>query len=130
MNDIIAFIKKYKTENPTGWRKWIVGSLVAVLTLVVVAVFATQAALRGRELAQLKTDRDKSKEDLHRAELNHTLAANRTEAAKHEAAAEAVVEAVRIAEERIKVLEEQHAANESVINSIRSWDDVDRVVKR
>lgn len=129
MNDIVEYIKNYRAENPTGWRKWIIGSLVAVLTLVVIAVFAFQAAQRGKELSQLQNDRDKAKEALHRATVNQKLAANAEEAARHEAAADLALERVQVIEEEIKQLEDQHKANEAAINSIRSWDDVDRTVR-
>ncbi len=129
MNQLVDFIKKYKESNPSGWRKWIIGSVVAILTLVVIGVFAFQAAMRGRELARLQHERDMAKEEVHRAQVNMTLAKQKEEAERHEAAADAAMDRVADVEEQIKELENQHSASESLIDSIRSWDDVDRLVK-
>lgn len=129
MNDIVAYIKKYQSENPTGWRKWVIGAVVAILVVVVVAVYAIQATLRGRELARLQSERDRAKEALHRAEVDKKLAANETEAAHHEMAAEVALSRVEEIETEIKQLESTHETNQAVINSIRSWDDVDKKVK-
>lgn len=129
MNKVVDFIKKYKESNPSGWRKWIIGSIVVVLTLVVVAGFAISAALRGRELARLKHERDVAKEEVHRAQVNMTLAKQKEEAERHEAAADQARARAEEIEEQIKVLQEEHSASESLIDSIRSWDDVDRLVK-
>lgn len=129
MNKVVEYINKYKQENPSGWRKWIIGSVIAVLTLVVIAVFAFQAAMRGRELARLQHERDVAKEDLHQAQIDAQLAANKAEAANHNIAASAALARVVALEDEISVLEDEHNYNESLINSIRSWDDVDRLVK-
>ena len=128
MNEIVEYIKKYRAENPTGWRKWTIGVLVAILTVVVIAAFAIQAALRGKELARLQTERDAAKEAKHRAEVDQKLAKNEEEAAKHEAAADLALARVQAIEEEIHQLQDQHKLNESIIDSIRSWDDVDKKV--
>lgn len=128
MNDIVEYIKKYRAENPTGWRKWIIGSIVALLTVVVIIGFALQEAQRSQELARLQTERDIAKEAKHRAEVNQKLAENEAEAAQHEAAADLALERVQVIEEEIKQLETQHELNKSILNSIRSWEDVDKKV--
>lgn len=129
MNDIVAFIQKYQAENPTGWRKWIIGSVVTVLILVVVAVAAFQATQRGKELARLHSERDRAKEAAHRNQVNTKLAKNKEEAAIHEAEANRSLALAESLENEIKQLESQHETNQAVINSIRSWEDVDKRVK-
>lgn len=129
MNKLVEFVENYKKSNPTGWRKWIYGLVAAVVVVVLIAIFAVQAAQRGRALADLKHAKDLAEEAVHSAKLAQTLATNKVEQERHEAAAEASMDRAAELAESIKVLEEEHRASESVLDGLRSWSDVDKVVK-
>lgn len=129
MNKLVEFVENYKKSNPTGWRKWVFGALATIAVVVLVAIFAIQAAQRGREMAALKHAEDAAQEALHKAQVNAKLAQNAEEQERHEAAAEAALDRSMELAAEIDRLAAQHRTNEEVLNNIRSWDDVDRVVK-
>lgn len=129
MNEIVEYIKKHKESNPEGWRKWIIGAVVVVLTLLVIAVFAFRAAQHGKQVAALKHERDKLINEAIQSEVEAKLVASKEEQARHEQVATEALRQVDEIEEQITRLEDQHAANQNVINSIRSWDDVDNKVR-
>lgn len=129
MNSIIEFVQKYRKENPTGWRKWVFGSVVAIVTFVFVAVFVIRESLRQREIA----------------DLNHQISVLREEAAKntadaqisdlteqqeaHTAAAEHALEQAAELKNRVESLEAEHKANSDLIASLRSWEDIDARIR-
>ena len=129
LNQLVSFITAYREQNPTGWRKWTVGSVVVVLILIVVAVCTIRAALYNKELAVLKAQLDQAKEQQKQHEFEQELTQDTVQVARHvEAATQALVRQ-RDVEGKIEQLHQQFDLNESLIRSIRSWDDVDRVVK-
>lgn len=129
MTKIVDYIQNYKASNPTGWRKWIIGFLVFVLTILVIAMFAFQATRRGRELARLYGERDRAKEELHKSNLDRKLAKNSIDRKHHAKKAEAALQKAAEIETEIQQIESDHKRNQDVINSISSWDDVDKKVK-
>ena len=129
MDKVIDYIKNYREENPTGWRKWIFGTVVAALTLLVVGVLAFQAAQRAKELSSLQVQRDQARMALQKAEIDRKLAATAADRTRHELAAHEAMVAQEVLSSQIERLEREHKTSEEVINSIRSWEDVDRVVK-
>lgn len=129
MRDIVAYIQDFRDSNPTGWRKWIVGSLVFVLTVVVITVLVIRETQRGKELAKLYGERDKAKEELHRSKLDQKLSKNAEDKARHAELAEAALQRAAEIEEQIQQIEDLHKKNIAVIDSIKSWEDVDKRVR-
>lgn len=129
MNDLAEFVKNYRESNPTGWRKWVYGSLAALAAVIVIATISVLAAMRAKEMSDLEADRDKLKNDIRKAKLDAKLASRDADKAKHEDAAEKAMEAAAELEAKLHELRKDHATEQDIINSIRSWEDVDKKVK-
>lgn len=129
MNELTAFIDRYKASNPTGWRKWVVGFFVIIAIVVVTAGAAIAAAVRGSQMATLQTQRDVAQEAVRQAETNQALATSAEAQQTHTQAAYAARQTVQGIDAHMQVLQQQHVASREVINNIHSWNDVDRVVK-
>ena len=129
MNKVVEFIHKYKQENPSGWKKWIFGSLAALGTLLVIVVFAIRSAFRAKEMAKLAHERDVAKEEARQALVNACLETERKAQQKHLNRANTALNRRIQLDKKLRVLTDEHERNTAVIDSIRSWDDVDRIVK-
>ncbi|NJL54369.1 hypothetical protein HC928_03660 [bacterium] len=122
-------INEYKQRNPTGWRRWLVGILVGAVSLSLLVVFYLRTIGKSNEIAKLKHERDVALERHKRAELDAKLSANKTEIEGHKIAAEDALIRAEALEARIEEIEAQHLARRSIIDSIRSWEDVDAKVR-
>lgn len=130
MNEIIDYIKKYRESNPSGWRRWTIGVLVALLALIVGVVLAFRAVQHEKQIAELKYERDLLVHEATQAEVEAKLSSSKEEQAHHEQVATEALRQVGVIEEQIAHIEDQHTANQNVINSIHSWDDVDNKVRK
>lgn len=129
MNSIIAFIDKYRKSNPTGWRKWILGSIVTVLVVVVLTVYSVLMKQRSSEIMRLQHEKDVLQAEVRSAVVNSTLD-DLTE--KQKLAVESAARAsVRVEEinDKLSELRNTHSSNRDIINSLRSWSDVDAKIK-
>lgn len=128
-NVVVDYIRNYKASNPTGWRKWIVGGFVAVLTLCVIAFFAFRAASHGRTLAALKSERDRYINAKTSEELQVKLSNNDDEREMHLERLAAVQAQLDRVKSEIASANSEHEANTALIDSISSWEDVDKKVQ-
>jgi flagellar biosynthesis/type III secretory pathway M-ring protein FliF/YscJ len=129
MNKLIEFIANYKKTNPTGWRKWLLGAVVGLATLLVLVVYAVQASLRTRELANLRRERDKATMAALSARVDQSIAIDEKAKQDHRNAANAAIERERELSAKVADLLRSHEERKAAIDSIRSWDDVDKVVR-
>jgi hypothetical protein len=129
MDNLIEFIKNYKKSNPSRFKRWTVGIIVVLATVVVIAMFAIQNASKLQQIAGLVRERDLLKETARQAKLDAALAKSKEERLEHIAKAEDALERAQELEAEQKRIETSHEERAAVIESIRSWEDVDRVVK-
>lgn len=129
MNQLLERINEYKRDHPTGWRKWIVGIAVVLLTLIVAVIWALTANARGAQIAGLEVQRDVAQEALRQAEANQALAQDAEEQQRHAEAAAAARQQAADIQRQIDIIQSQHDRNSQIIAGIASWDDVDKVVK-
>lgn len=129
MNQLLEWIDEYKKSNPTGWRKWIGGFFVVLVTVVAAAIWAITASARGSQIAGLEAQRDASQEAVRQATTNQQLATDADAQRVHAAAAEAARQQAVVVQQQIQTLQDQHARNTQIIQGIGSWSDVDSKVK-
>lgn len=125
MESLIAFVENYKKSNPSGWRKWILGSVAVVVILVVILVYSVRETLRQREIARLRHERDMLHEQIQNQTVNTQLDGLSDAQSQHQAAAHNAMQQAAAIDAQLESLEAQHKKNIELINSIKSWDDVD-----
>jgi uncharacterized membrane protein YcjF (UPF0283 family) len=129
MNTLLDFVRNYRKQNPSGWRKWIIGSVVALITFVVLTVFFVRESMRQRELAELKHTRDTLRETIRRNETDVKVDALSGEQATHTEEATAALARASEISQKIETLEAEHKVNLDLIASLSSWEDVDAKVR-
>lgn len=129
MNQLLEWINEYKRNNPTGWRKWIAGIVVVLLTIIVGVIWVLTANARGAQIAGLEAQRDVAQEAVRQAEANQALAQDAQEQQRHAEAAAAARQQAADIQHQIDTMQSQHDRNSQIIAGIASWDDVDKVVK-
>lgn len=129
MNSIIDFVQKYRKENPTGWRKWVFGSVAAIVTFTFVAVFVIRESLRQREIADLNYQISVLREEAAKNTVDAQIADLAEQQEAHTAAAEHALEQAAELAQRVESLKSEHKANSDLIASLRSWDDVDARIR-
>lgn len=129
MNKLVEYVQKYKQENPSGWRKWIFGALAALAVLILVIAYAVQTALRAREIARLKHELDVATVGAEKAKADASVAEHLEARDEAIGRAELAEEQAEELKEQLVVLEADHKRNEDLINSIRSWEDVDAKIR-
>lgn len=126
---LIDFVNNYRKTNPTGWRKWLYGSLAAVAVLILIISFSISGYLKQRAIAKLKHERDVLQEEARQHEVDATLAVTEASKEEHKAAAAAAQANSDVLEQQATALTLEHATSLQVINAIRTWGDVDAHVK-
>lgn len=129
MNKLIAFVEHYKTSNPSGWRKVVYGLAAGCALVVLAIVFFVRENLRQREIARLNHEVAVLEQQAATHQTNATLSVLETDKAEHVAAANAAKDRADQIKNTVATMQEQHASNVAVINSIRSWSDVDAHVR-
>jgi uncharacterized membrane protein YcjF (UPF0283 family) len=129
MNTLLEFVRNYRKQNPSGWRKWIIGSVVALITFVVLTVFFVRESMRQREIAELKHTRDTLREAIRRNETDVKVDALSGEQATHTEEATAALARASEISQKIETLEAEHKVNLDLIASLSSWEDVDAKVR-
>jgi hypothetical protein len=125
MESLIEFVENYKKSNPSGWRKWVLGSVAVVVILVVILVYSVRETLRQREIARLRHERDMLHEQIQNQTVNTQLDVLSDAQSQHQAAAQNAMQQAAAIDAQLESLEAQHKKNVELINSIKSWDDVD-----
>jgi flagellar biosynthesis/type III secretory pathway M-ring protein FliF/YscJ len=129
MDDLIKFVEDYKKSNPTGWRKWIFGTIAAIVLLFIAVVFFAREILRQKSIADLKHERDVLQEDARRRAADASLEKLEEKKAEHTRAAEAAQRRAAELARQVEILEAEHKKNLDLIDSLRSWDDVDAHIR-
>lgn len=129
MEQLIKFVEDYKAANPTGWRKWIFGFLAVLAILLVIVVFSVREALRQSEIATLKHQRDMLQAQADRRTVDAEIESLEDKKAEHVKAADSAQRRANELSRQVDVLEAQNQKNIEIINSIRSWDDVDARIR-
>ena len=125
MQALIDFVENYKKSNPNGWRKWLFGSIAVSIVIVLVLVYSVREGLRQREVARLRHERDMLQQQVHQNVVDAQLGDLNEAQQAHVAAAEEATQRAAALDKRAELLEAQHKANVALINSLKSWDDVD-----
>lgn len=125
MDKLIKFVEDYKQSNPTGWRKWVYGTIAVLVIASLVLVFFIRESLRQKELGNLKHERDVLQEEARQATVNASLTVLEDKKTEHLQAAEAAQRRAEEVTRQVEILEAEHKKNSDLINSLRSWDDVD-----
>ena len=123
MQTFIDFVENYKKSNPSGWRKWLFGSIAVAIVLMLVLVYSIREGLRQREVARLRHERDMLQQQVHQNAVDTQLGdLNETQQA-HVTAAEEAIQRAEALDQRAELLEAQHKSNMALINSLKSWDE-------
>lgn len=131
IDQLIATINEKKQVEKTGQsNNWVVTLVLSVFVVLLTAVFGFLAWRKGKEVAKLKHAAARAEEDKHQASVDLALKENSDlRDAALQAAAAAEQEAQRLQEALAKANEE-HAEAIRSLESIVSWDDVDRYLGR
>ena len=129
MNKLIEFVENYKKSNPSGWRKVVYGIAAGAAALVVLAIFVARENARQREIARLNHQVGVLEQEAASHQVSVELASLGADKDRHQANAEAALTRANALKDKAKGLQEQHAANTVIINSLRSWSDVDAHVR-
>lgn len=129
MNSIIEFVQKYRKENPTGWRKWVFGTVVGLVTFVFIAVFVIRESLRQKEIADLNHEIGVLREQAAKNTVDAQISEHAEQQEAHTAAAEHALEQAAELSKRVESLQAEHKANSDLIASLKSWEDVDARVR-
>ena len=127
-SDFLNRIKRIadsSSEKKSNGKAGIITSIVmAIATLVALAVFAFVANRKSKELARLRHEKNK-------AEIHRATAETNAKHAKNEAHREALEEKIGLCEAQaaeiekdIKAVESARKEDQDSINSITSWNDV------
>jgi len=129
MNKLFDFINNFKRANPTGWRKWIVGTIVVLTSTALFVVYSIRAGFKNKELAKLKHDKDVLEEKARSHSLDAVLAKIEKEQDAHEAQATDALQRASELSRQSDGLKDEHLANLEIIDSLLLWGDIDDHVK-
>lgn len=128
MSKVLDFINAYRSSNPTGWRNWLIGIAVSLVTLSLGMVFAIRTYFSQREIAKLKHERDVLIEKAHKSHVDVSLSASRAERDQHERLATEALKRAAEAHRKVIVIEYDNATAINKINKLKSWADMDAFV--
>jgi len=115
-------VSQTSTAKPWGW---VLGIIAAVLVFLALAFAAWQAWKKGREIAKLKHELDKRKEEERQARVNAELAKLSSEREKYEKEAEQIRERIQETKGDILKLEAERLSAHAKIDKVTKWEDVD-----
>lgn len=123
LDQIKQVVNDNKNQASGGGKSWVGTLIIIAVVLVGVAIWSFVSWYRGRELAKLRHEKNKTKILQEKAELDKKLTKNKItyiEAGKRIAEAE---ERLRIIDADIRAEEARYEADLRAIDSIRSWRD-------
>lgn len=129
MNKLVEFVEEYKKNNPSGWRKVVYGVAAGIAAFVVLLAFFIRETLRQREIARLNQEIAVLQQDAQQQETNAALTALECDKTQHTEAANKAIQRANELKNELEGLKNQHEANVAIINSIKSWSDVDARVR-
>ena len=119
-------ISSTSTAKPWGW---VLGIIAAVLIFLALAFAAWQAWKKGREIAKLKHELDKRREEERQARVNAELSKLSSEREKYEKEAEQIRERIQETKGGILKLEAERLTAHAKIDKVTKWEDVDLLTK-
>ena len=117
-----------QTSTAKPWS-WVLGIIAAILVFLALAFAAWQAWKKGREIAKLKHELDKKKEEERQAKVNVELSKLESERKKYEAEAAELQGKINDTKEDIAELEAERKAIHAKIDKVTKWEDVDRLME-
>lgn len=119
-------VSQTSTAKPWGW---VLGLIAAVLVFLALAFAAWQAWKKGREIAKLKHELDKKKEEERQARVNAELSKLSSEREKYEKEAAAIKDRIEDTKKDLVKLEAERVAAHDKIDKVTKWEDVDRLME-
>lgn len=138
LNSVLVWVEKRKTiaqqETTTAttakpWS-WVLGLVAAVLVFLALAFAAWQAWKKGREIAKLKHEIDKKKEEERKLKVNKELSGLESEIVYYDKICGEIQKNIDIAKLKIVKLEDERKAVHEKIDKITKWEDIDLILKR
>jgi len=116
-------------RTPASPWNWVVGLIIAAVVFIGLAFLAYYLWSKGKELAKLRHEKDVAEETKHQAEVQAGLTVldekrEALELVAHQA--EGRIETLRMAIQRAET--ERQAAH-ARLDTVTSWDDVDKLIK-
>lgn len=115
--------QKAKEGDNSGWISALVSIVVLLFTIVGFGFFAWR---RGRALAKLLHEKAVAEEEVHQAEVDKELAVLREEQARADIQLTEAQERLLLLQQEETRLREEYTHARQTLDSIVSWDDVDR----
>jgi uncharacterized protein HemX len=122
LDQLKSIVNDNKKESGGG-KSWVGTLVIVAVVLVGVAIWSWISWRRGRELAQLRHEKNKAKILRDKAELDQRIAKGAEEIAAKQRVIDALEEKLRIVDADIRAEEARYEADMRAIDSIRSWRD-------
>lgn len=126
---LLKFVEDYRASNPSGWRKLLFGVVAALAATTVLILLYLREASRQRNIASLRQERDLLREEARKHEVNAALENLDQSKNEHTAAANTALRQATELDRRVQILEAEGAKNSDIIDSLKSWDDVDARIR-
>lgn len=116
--------KQTQEKKQSGPWGWIVGGILALISLVGIGIAMYYWNKRNKELAKAKTELEHQKVDL--AQKKHDCAQSKhgTERLMLKRQVEVLAEQIRQNEKDLKKVDDEHAARKAAIEKLRSWEEI------
>jgi len=114
-------VQEKKESGPWGW---IVGGILALLSLVGISVAMYYWNKRNKELAKAKTQLEQQKVDLEQKKHQEAQTQHGAERLMLKRQVEVLAGQIRQTETDLKKLDETHATRKAAIEKLRSWEEI------
>jgi hypothetical protein len=116
-------------RTPASPWNWVVGLIVVAVVFVGLAFLAYYLWSKGKELAKLRHEKDVAEEAKHQAEVQSKLTV--LEEKRTSLEVEARIQDSKIEQLRLSIqrAEAERQAAHAKLDTLTSWDDVDRLIK-
>lgn len=115
-----------KSTNSDEKSGWVTKAVMFIVVLAFVAYLAYGANRRAKELAKVKHERDVSKEDLHRAQVDWELSDIDADIEESMENLHTAIQHSLTLDAELESIEEEHEFEQAKIGAIENWDDMDR----
>lgn len=117
--------QKQARPNQKAPYRWVTGLVVGIVSLITLSLLAWQAKRKGQELASLKHDRDRLKQEEIRSRLSAENAKHQSRIDKHLEVYEAMKEEVSLLDTQIEKINQEERTALERIDAIKNWEEVD-----
>lgn len=132
-SELLGQLKKIVDDNRSaggGGKSWLSTLIIIAVVLAGIAAWSWFSWRRNRELARLRHEKNKAKILAEKAAVDRHIAENDAAIAKANTELAVAEESLRVIEADIRAEEGRYEADLRAIDSIRSWRDIDRSVRR